>query len=609
MAKEFQNFTDLDFDSIKDNLVEYMKSRQSDGKLEGFEFEGSTMNMLMDLLAYNTQYNAFYLNSLASERFITTAQKRSSVVNIAKTLGYLPRTAKPASSFLNIVFTPVAGHSGNIIIPTHTKFTSKVEGETVNFITESETIISPSSDGSYSINDLKVIEGSALTFKKEIEDGDRGVTIPNKRVDSESIRVFVSSDPSVLGEEYIQENNFGVIQRDSNVYFVEESDGELHRVFFGDDVLGRAAIPGQFVTIQYRVSKGSGGNGAKLFSLADSISEVDSATITESTQSTGGADIEDIDSIRVTAPGFFQRANRAVTAEDYASVVKELFPSAVDVTAFGGEDLENPAFGFVFVSILQQQGALLSETRKRELETILKDRFAALSIRPQLIDPTTIFLDIKSLVSYDSRGANPGSGALKEAARAAALEFVEQNGNKFNGDFKFSKFVRAIDDANQSISSNRSEVSIFIEFTSAPRLIQAENFTLGQALIPGSVKTNEFLFSGITATIEPNSQDNSFLDLKAVTPDGTRVTILERILRVDYSTGRVSILVDASELSSILFNISDEQPLRVFGQVKSGDVSSKNNNVLFLREENLKVEVVDVTTGLATGVITFGNGV
>lgn len=609
MAKEFQNFTDLDFDSIKDNLVEYMKSRQSEGKLEGFEFEGSTMNMLMDLLAYNTQYNAFYLNSLASERFIGTAQKRSSVVNIAKTLGYLPRTAKPSSSFLDLQITPVAGHSGNIVIPSNTKFTSKIEGETFNFITESEVIVQPSLTGTYTVQRLKVIEGSSLSFKQEIRDEDRGVTLPNRRVDSDSLRVFVSSDSSVLGEEYVQENNFGLIQRDSNVYFVEELEGEFHRIFFGDDVLGRAAIPGQFVTIEYRVSKGSLGNGAKLFSLADDISNAESVTITNSTQSTGGADIEDIESIRVSAPGFFQRQNRAVTAEDYASVVKDIFPSAIDVTAFGGEDLENPAFGFVFVSILQQQGALLSDTRKEELETILKDRFAALSIRPQVIDPSIIYLDLKTLVSYDSRNTNPGAGTLREDARQAALDFVSENGNRFNGDFKFSKYLRSIDDSNQAVLSNRSQVSIYIEFTSAPQLAEIENFSLGQAVVPGSVRTNQFVFSGITAVLEPNDTDNRFLDLKSISPDLTRVTLFERVLRIDYDTGRVFVEIDTSDFGTLLFTISDDQPLRVFADVRSGDVFSTNNNVLFLREENLQVEVVDVVTGLSTGIVSFDSNI
>ena len=603
MASEFQNFTEIDFEGIKESLVDYLKSKQEEGKLQGFEFEGSTMSMIMDLLAYNTQYNAFYLNQLASERFIGTAQKRSSLVNIAKNLGYLPRSAKPARSTLNVTLTPVIGHDGSLVIPANTKFTSKLEGKTLNFFTPQDFIIPKGFDGSYK-GEITVLQGKLLSFTKQLSAEDRGIVIPNDRVDTDSIKVFVSDSPNVLGSEFTFSDKFSNILSDTTAFFLEEVDGERYRVFFGDGVVGAAVPVNKFIRIEYYITEGESGNGFKAFAVGDEIVNVESLRIDSAEQSLFGGDIESKDSIRVNAPRVFQRQNRAVTAEDYKSVVSQLFPNAVDVTSFGGEDLPVPAFGFVFVSILQQGGLLLSDTRKEELVSLLRERFSALSIRPVIVSPVPIYATVKTLVKYDSKRSNASVGRIKDSARASVFEFAKQNIQKFNSDLNFSRFVTFIDNSDQAITSNRTEIKFYLEFTDASQLSEIENVSIGQRIVPGSVVSNAFVFSGLLVKFSPNTENNEFLDLVAASSVG-RVVVSEKVLQVDYNTGNVILVSDVSNFRAEFFEISETRPLKIFGETFSGDIEAKNNNVVLIRDSDVIVEAVDTVTNLTTGFVPF----
>lgn len=602
MANELQNFTNLDFDSIKGNLVQYMKTKQGEGKLEGFEFEGSTMNMIMDLLAYNTQYNAYYMNMMASERYIGTAQKRSSVVNLAKNLGYTPRSATGATAFISGSVTPVDSNSV-VIIPAGTKFTSKKDSKTFTYFTES--VLTLSED--FTFSNVKLKEGAQLEFKKKLDVNRGSVTLPNKNVDTKSIRVFVSNNQSDIGIEYLKENDFSVINSTTETFFVEETDGDLYRIFFGDDVIGRSVIEGQYVTVTYNVSSGEDGNLCRTFSLADSIPNVSSLNITNATVSQQGANPEDIDSIRKSATSFFQRQNRAVTAGDYKSIVSELFPSAADVTAYGGEELIEPAFGFVFISILFSDGTVLSDTRKFEIVKTLKDRYSALSVRPVVVDPFPLYLQVKSLVRYDSRRKNPGILNIKDRVVESVKRFAADNTLGFDREFTFSRFVRAIDDTDTSIISNRSAVTLYAEFDSQAQLSRVEDFSFGQPIVRGSVRSNEFVFAGQRTILEANDREPDFLDVKIIAPDGTRILIAPKIVLINSANGSAKI-VDNNAVDLSQFFVSPDQPLRVFADIQGGDTKSNFNNVIILRDADIDVEVIDDVTGSKTGNVNFNVG-
>jgi hypothetical protein len=598
--KDIKNFTDVDFDGIKASLKEFMKTQDN---LQDYDFEGSIVNTMLDVLAYNTQYNAFYANMLASERFIATAQRRSSLIQIARTLGYVPISRRPSVGYVDLVLTPTVGYAGLVTIPSNTIFTSTINSVTYKYITREDISLSQVG-GVYTASDVAIYEGKRLVHTYTVSEAGLSLTIPNVGVDTTNIKVTVFSGVSdSVGVQFTQVNDFTQVKATDTNFFIDEVDGEKHKVYFGNDIIGKKVVVGSIVQVTYYTSNGSDSNGARLYTLSTAIPNVASTVISSEVKAMGGSPIEATDSIRDSAPLFFQRQNRAVTDEDFRSIIKELYPNAKSVTAWGGETESPPKYGFAFVSVLTDSNGTLSEQTKNVLRLQLRQRYATLTTFPELVDPQFIYLTSKTLVSYDGNMTNAGSSNIIATVTDVIKDYSAVTLNQFKSVLRYSKLIANIDNSVSSIVSNQTEIEMYIKYSLNDTLKQNLSFNFYQEIDVGSVRSNTFDYGTFASAFFLENADG-FADLVYTSPS-TQLTIniIKDALKINYITGSITFNTDEFDFDKI--SISELKPLQMFALPDKFDITSYGRNVIIFNDSDIQVEAIDVRTGLQTGVIKF----
>jgi len=345
------NITELDFDTIKTNLRTYLAAQP---EFTDYDFTGSALSLLLDVLAYNTHYNAVLANLQANEMFIDTAIKRTSVVSLAKMLGYSPRSTTSAKAQVDLIVTQDVTTESTLSITPDVKFNASINGQSFTFnVNESQTATLNES-GVFEFTDVELIEGIYLSNSFLIgSDNTSGpLIIPNNNVDTTTILVSVQTSSSNLtSADWVKTSTIVDITNTSKVFWVEENNEGQYQLVFGDDNVGASLTPGNIVTVTYIVSEGAASNGARDFSLVGTIDGEDEVTITVTSPANGGTGKESIDSIRFNAPRYNANRNRAVTAEDYRTIIKQNFSKAREVTVWGGEENDPPVYGSVFISV------------------------------------------------------------------------------------------------------------------------------------------------------------------------------------------------------------------------------------------------------------------
>ena len=347
MAKRI-NVTDLDFDGIKNNLKTFLKQQD---QLTDYDFEGSTMSTLLDVLAYNTHYNAVYANVLANEMFLDSADLRNSIVSHAKHVGYTPRSATAPVAFLNVTVNNATGST--LTAARGTTFTTTVDGTSYNYVVRDATTITPT-DGVYTFSSLPVYEGTLIDNKYTVDttNADQRFLIQNDLADTTSLKVTVQNSSSdSTTSTYTLATDLADITSTSKIYYLEGAEDNQYEVKFGDGILGAALSTGNIVTLSYIVTNAEESNGASSFSLSGTLGGFSNVTITTATNSANGAQPETPDSIRFNAPKQYASQNRTVTTNDYASKVKQIYTNAQSVQVWGGEDNSTPVYGRVYISI------------------------------------------------------------------------------------------------------------------------------------------------------------------------------------------------------------------------------------------------------------------
>ena len=460
MAKRLE-VTDLDFDNIKNNLKVFLKQQD---QLTDYDFEGSTMSTLIDLLAYNTHYNAVYANVLANEMFLDSADLRNSIVSHAKHVGYTPRSATSPVAFLNVVVNNATGNT--LTAARGTTFSTTVNGTSYNYIVKDATTITPV-DGVYTFSSLPVYEGTLVnnTFTVDTTNADQRFLIKNALADTTTLKVTVqNSSTDSTSSTYTLSSDLADITSTSKVYYLEGAEDQQYEVKFGDGVLGAALSTGNIVTLSYIVTNTSDSNGASSFSLSGSIGGFSNVTITTATNSANGAEPETPDSIRFNAPRQFASQNRTVTAKDYESKVKQIYTNAKSVQVWGGEDNDTPVYGRVFISIKPVAGATLTEATKTDIITQLKD-FNVASITPVISDPETTSIQLNVNVKYDAKTTVRSSDSIKSLVTSAITNFNTNSLQEFDLLFRHSKFIETINKVDTSILSNITTVKLHKSFT------------------------------------------------------------------------------------------------------------------------------------------------
>ena len=460
MAKRL-SVTELDFDTIKDNLKIFLKQQD---QLTDYDFEGSTMSTLLDVLAYNTHYNAVYANVLANEMFLDSADLRNSIVSHAKHVGYTPRSATAPVAFLNVT---VNGATGSTLTAARgTTFTTTVDDVSYNYIVKDATTITPT-DGVYTFSNLPVYEGTLInnTYTVDTSNADQRFLIKNNLADTTTLKVTVQNSSSdTTSNTYTLSTDLADVISTSKVYYLEGAEDNQYEVKFGDGVLGAALSTGNIVTLSYIVTNAEQSNGASSFSLSGNLGGFSNVTITTATNSANGAQPETPDSIRFNAPRQYSAQNRTVTAKDYESKVKSIFTNAQSVQVWGGEDNDTPVYGRVYISIKPVTGATLTEAKKTDIITQLKD-FNVASVTPVIQDPETTSLQLNVNVKYDAKATTKTTDSIKSLVSSAITTFNTNNLGQFDGLFRHSKFIETINKVDTAILSNITTVKMHKSFT------------------------------------------------------------------------------------------------------------------------------------------------
>ena len=441
---------ELNFEGIKDNFKRYL---QSQDQFRDYNFDGSGISVLLDLLAYNTYYNSFYLNMVSSEAFLSTAQKRNSVVNLANSLNYVPRSTSSASITGTLVLT-VSGSPTSINIPAFTKFVGSVDGTAFVFLNvESKTIFSAS--GVFS-DTITLKEGSVITTRYSVitADPDQRFLIPNAKVDTTTMVVTVlNSAVDSTTRTFTLAENLVEIDSTSLVYFLQESEDGKYEIKFGEGTFGVALNNGNIVVIRYLVSNGTLANDINALTYSDSIAGVLTATFTASDPAVGGANRETPAQIKFNAPKSYEAQNRVVTADDYKSLLLSQ-PTVNSVVVWGGEDNDPPTFGKVFIAIKPTTGDVLTATEKINLiNSVIKPK-KVLTIQTEIVDPDYVYIEVSTSVNYDAKKTSLSSDSIKSLVLATIQNYSLTDLDTFGTYFRYSKLSRLIDVSERSILSS-----------------------------------------------------------------------------------------------------------------------------------------------------------
>ena len=537
-ANTYLQVTELDFGQIRNNLKSYLSTQT---QFKDYDFEGSAMSVLLDLLAYNTHYNAYYVNMLANEMFLDTAQQRDSVVSVAKSLGYTPVSAIGASANVNLTFTGIANNYTQATIPRNAKFTTTIDDVQYTYVTpEDYTIIK--SNNVWTKN-ITIREGLPLTHRFVVDSNNpQRYIIPNENVDITSIKVTVqASAVDTETTEFTRATNIDQVYSTSPIYFVEEASDEQYEIVFGDGALGKAVVNGNIIIIEYLVSNGDLTNGAKEFSV-DTLNigvNYDSATIIVNTAARGGRPPESIESIKFNAPRNYQTQNRAVIDNDFERILLAENPDLQSVTAFGGEKADPPVYGKVYIAAKPFGEQFITSTRKQQLKESIINR-TSLAIDPVFIDADYIYLIPMVKTYYDKTNSTETDASIQNAVRSAIAQFSTNNLERFGNRLRYSRFVRALDNTDRgSILNNDAEIKLEKRFV--PDLQRKTKFVLNfnNPIRSRTVNSTQFQFDGFDCFFDDDTNGN--IRIIRYNDQKQKVSVNSTAGTVDYTTGVIEI--------------------------------------------------------------------
>jgi len=594
------NISQLDFDQIKANLKRFL-SNQS--QFKDYDFEGSGMSILLDLLAYNTHYLSYNANILANEMFIDTADLRNSIVSLAKSLGYTPNSPRAPIADLTVVVNDATGSS--LTMGAGTKFTTSVDGTSYNFVTTDSNTITPV-DGIYTFSNLKIYEGTYVTYQytANTSDVDQRFLIQSANADTNTLTVQVqNSSVDTTAFTYTKATSITELDSTSRVYFLQEAEDGKFEIYFGDGVIGKAIEDGNIIILKYVVTNKTAANGASSFSLSGNIGGFSDVTITVNSNAANGANAQTNDSVKFYAPKSYAAQDRAVTIEDYKTKVAELYANAKSISAWGGEDAETPVYGRVYISINPISGSSLTDATKNSIVTQLK-RYSVASVTPVIVDPETTTLLLTTTARYDEQATSKTADTLKTDITNALTNYNNNTLNQFDGIFRYSKVLELIDDADTSILSNITTLRIRKSFT--PTTGSSTNYTVylsnplynphtGHRSAEGGILSSTgFKVNGDATNIYFFDDDGSGNLRRYYLVGSVRTYVDNSAGTINYSTGQINIdSINISSIENIRGSASTVIELTV--QPNSNDIVPVRNQVLNIDVANSTITVTPDT--------------
>ena len=581
--------SELDFNQIKAQLKSFL---QGQTQFADYDYDGSNMSVLLDILAYNTFQNSFYTNMALGEMFLDSAKLKSSVVSHTKELNYLPRSYRSSIAKINISFSP-SDSPAAITIPKYTKFTTTLDGTTYTFLTDEANIVTPV-DGVYSITDVSVYEGRIVKEYFDVTASTK-YELSNKRLDTNSIEVVVY-DSNVAGaasNSYTYKPNLFGVNATDKVYYLQAFKEDQYEIYFGQNSFGYEPRIGQVVEVTYRVSVGEDANNAKTFASVGSIGGY-VPTVTTQSISSGGAEQESLDSIKFYAPKSIQIQDRAVTESDYVNLMKSNFSEIQAISVFGGEELDPPRYGKVFVSIDTTQGDGVSEALKEVYKRFLLER-SPLTVYPEVISAEFLYAELISTVYFNINVSDATPGEIESVVRNAISSYNTTYLNDFNKNLRVSRISRAIDDSHPAIVANDTEIRMIADFVPTVGLASTITVNFKNHLIidhpltldedPNlhrpAIRTSSFTYNGKTAYV----QDNGRGTLQILTNTVSGFTLLnEDVGTVNYVTGRVTITgINVSAFSG--------NAIKIYARLEGRDIVGPKDRVLSIRNADVEINV------------------
>jgi len=613
------NFTNLDFDQIKTSIQDYLRSNSN---FTDYDFEGSNLSVLIDVLAYNTYIASYNANMVSNEVFIDSATLRENVVSLARNIGYIPRSRKAAKANISF-FVEVNDKSiKTLTLKSGVICNSTSFGQSRYVFSLLDDITVPVINEITSFDAIDVYEGSYVksNFTVNASTQNQRFIIDNRGVDTSTIKVTVrETESSTSTQKYINASSILDVTSSSKVFFIQEIEDERYEIIFGDGVFGKKLENNNYIEVSYLISNGNSANGISEFNfsgtLIDNQNKSLSGTpslITTNVSSTGGSEIESINSIRNFAPRIYSTQNRAVTASDYEVLIPKIYSEAESVSAFGGEELNPPQYGKVFITIKPFFGSFLSNGIKDNIKAELR-KYSVAGIVPEILDIKFLYIELESNVYYDSNSAI-SSDLIQSKVTNNINKFADSEElNKYGARFKYSKYQKLIDDTDSAITSNISKIQIRRDLqASLNQFAEYEICFRNKFHIKNSsgynIKSSGFKISGISKTVyfgdTPNSNKTTGdLFLFYLNSDVDPVVIKRSVGIVDYVNG---------EITTNPLNIIQTEKSDGGTPIIEISVSPESNDVLgiqdlYLQIDTSKIVVNTIQDNIESGSDTSGS--
>ena len=594
-ANNALQLTSIDFDGIKNDLKAFLSNQT---ELGDYNYESSTMQIMLNLLAYNTYKNSFYLNMVGNEMFLDSAQIRNNVVSRAKMLGYTPRSAQGPTATVKLTITP-GDTPDNITVPADTQFTTTVDGVNYVYVNPAAAVINANASGVYSTN-LKITEGLPFTYRFTVDSGTPiRYVIPNENVDTRSLSIRVQSSSSNTSQTtWLPAADMTAVAGNTYAYFLDENDDGRYEIKFGDNVVGRGISDGNIVVASYRICNGTATQSANVFTTSATIDGYDDITVQTVEAATGGAQQESVASIKFNAPRDYQAQNRAVTTGDYEVLIRNNFSDIGAVSVWGGQDNDPPTFGKAFIAVKPNTGFFISENRKEDINKFLSNK-SVMSTTPEIVDPTYKFIVPTITVKYNPNLTSSTAGAIVNTISNRVVQYELSDLVTFGKEYASSELIKNIYTANESISSIEIDLRMMKNFIPVTTSITTYTIPFNDPLLnitggvvlripPAAHPGRGLTVSSSRFTYE--NQDQSFLDddgfgnvrIYYINESGVRVYTNRTAGHVYYDTGLVT-------LNQVLITAYAGTALEVYVVPANESLVSVRNQILAITQAKISL--------------------
>ncbi len=616
------NVTELDFDQIKQNLKNYLKTQT---EFSGYDFEGSGLSTLLDVLAYNTHYNAMAAHFSLNEAFLDSAQIRGNVVTRAKLLGYTPRSVLAPRATVTLVvdvLSEVGSKPSNLSLPRGTKLSTTVAGETFQYVVLStqsaqRDTVTNSSDvitsDTYTFTNVVIAQGAykSLRYRVDNDIENQKFQLSDSDTDTSTLRVRLQeNEESTSFDIYTKFETLLNVDSTSTVYYLQENSGGYYEIYFGDGVTGRKPNNNNIVTVDYIFTEGEESNGANIFAVVDTIGGFSDIALTTVAAAAGGAEAETKESIRFNAPLTFTSQNRAVTSDDYRAIIQREFTNISSISCWGGEDNDPPDYGKAYIAIRPLVAEILTPAEKSEIKgTILKGK-NVVSITPEIVDPNYTYLELDVFFKYNPNLTDRTAVELTSVVRDTISDYNFNNLNKFDGVFRHSQLLKLIDNSDPAIQN--SNVRPFMFMNISPSITAgANNFSLKftSPIFQSGSSTAFILSSTAFRTKIAPSVDHYFGDIP-IADSTKRKVIVYKIVAGE----NVIVINDAGEIDVINGNVTlnnftpdTTSSIRVTVIPNSLDLAPKRDQLIAIDATRVTItpEIDKISVAGASGTIGY----